>query len=202
MTTKRVNHFSVLLKFPDKNVSKVSRSNEVLELIRYYQVCYVVFIRGQALVFEIQLSRLDIVKACFHLRPCEYDPLLFIDFKSFYPQRHAFEFDFRTELKVHCVTFRVEHQSLLRVIFAEDFEVEHITAINSSCYQTRLGFIEVSVVDQPNLQRERFDMVQVFIEDMKFEISRNSQIELILLTYEFILHGKLMNKQCMIFSEI
>ena len=44
MTAERMNHFTMLLEFPDENMPEIGRGNEILEFFRNDQVCDIIFI--------------------------------------------------------------------------------------------------------------------------------------------------------------
>lgn len=77
------------------------------------------------------------------------------------------------------MAFGVKQKSLFWLILANDLKVKHTAAIDTGRYQAGFLLIEIGEVDQANLQGQGFDMVQVLVKDMKFEIARDRQIELL-----------------------
>ena len=75
-------------------------------------------------------------------------------------------------------SFRIKKHSLFWLILASHVNLEHKTPINSSRDQSRLLLVKISEMDKPDLKRQPTNQNQMFIKNMKLEISRNSKIKL------------------------
>lgn len=185
VATKWMNHLSVLLKFPDKDMSEESGGNEVFELLWYDQISDVVLVSRETLVFEVKLPCRYIIKACLQLRPGEDNTLRLIDFEPFDPQRHLLKFDLGTQFEVHSVSLGIQKQSLLWLILADELKVKHATPINPCSNQPRLFLIEVCEVYQSDLQRNCLYVIQVLIKDVKLEVAWYCEVQLVVwLSYD------------------
>lgn len=98
---------------------------------------------------------------------------MLIDFEALDPERHLLKFDLGAELEVHGVPFGVQQQGLLGLVLADELEVEHAATVNAGSDQPRLLLIEVGKAYQSNFERDRLDVVQVLIEDVKLKVSRD-----------------------------
>jgi hypothetical protein len=59
---------------------------------------------------------------------------------------------------------------LFRFVFANDFEVKHTATVDACSDKSRFFLIKVCEIYESDLQREGFDVVEMFVENMELEV--------------------------------
>lgn len=96
--------------------------------------------------------------------------MLLIDFQALDPERHLLELDLRSKFEVHGVPLRVQQQSLLRLVFADELEIEHAATVDPSGDQPRLLLVEVGEAYQSYLEWNRLYVVQMLVKYVQLEV--------------------------------
>jgi hypothetical protein len=112
-----------------------------------------------------------VIEAGLQLRPSEDNALLLVNLQPLDPEGHLLQPDFIAKFEIHSVSFRVQHQSLFCVILADYFKVKHTATIDASSDESRLFLVEIGEIDQSNFQGECFNMIQMLIEYVQFEVA-------------------------------
>ena len=85
----------------------------------------------------------------------------------------------RTEFCFHLFSFWVQHERLFWFIFILENEVVQQASINSGCKNLRCFFNENNTCDESTFEMELADIIKKLIENMKFEISWDNEVEMI-----------------------
>ena len=87
------------------------------------------------------------------------------------------QFDLLAQLDIHVSTFRIKENSLFWVVPSAQIKFEYEATIDARCDQTLWFLKEVDKVDQSDSQFQRFEEVEMFVEDQEEEVSGDCKVQ-------------------------
>ena len=116
----------------------------------------------------------------FELTPGNQPIFFNDDFETFRPKRYLIKSSLWSHFDINLVSLWIQHQRLLWFILIPHNKMMYKAPINT-CSQ-KLGSLikKDDVVDQSTLQAKLANIVQKFIEYMKFEVSGNNHVKVVL----------------------
>ena len=128
----------------------------------------------------MQQLAIEIMDSQFELTPGN-QPIFFNDyFEAFRPERYLIKSSLGSHFDINLVSLWIQHQRLLWLILIPNYKMMYKAAINTRSQKLGSLIKKDNVVDQSTLQAKLANVVQKFIKYMKFKVSWNNHVKVVL----------------------